>query len=119
MDTEQRVTFVPTEESAAKCSHLDQITIVTPSSVGCQECIDAGDTWVHLRMCMTCGYIGCCDSSKNKHASKHFAATGHPIIRSAEPGETWGWCYIDEVLLKAASPEESISGEAAASQKTS
>ena len=58
-----------------------------------------GDTWVHLRLCLTCGHVGCCDSSKNKHATKHFHATNHPIIQSFEPGEDWGWCYIDQLML--------------------
>ena len=79
------------------CSHLDQIRPVTPNSEGCAECLTMGDTWVHLRMCLECGNVGCCDSSKNKHATKHFHATGHPIMRSIQPGEHWKWCYIDNV----------------------
>ncbi len=80
------------------CTHLDQIHDVTPNTPGgCEECLQMGDTWVHLRMCRTCGHVGCCDSSKNKHATKHFHATNHPIVRSLERGETWSWCYIDEV----------------------
>lgn len=62
----------------------------------CQECLDKGDTWVHLRLCLACGHVGCCDQSKNKHATKHFTTTGHPIVMSLEPGETWKWCYPDE-----------------------
>jgi uncharacterized UBP type Zn finger protein len=81
------------------CTHTNQIKILKPSTHVCAECIKTGDTWVHLRLCMICGNVACCDSSKNKHATKHFRATKHPIIRSIEPGENWGWCYIDEVEL--------------------
>jgi uncharacterized UBP type Zn finger protein len=81
------------------CTHLDQIQEVTPSANGCEECLKIGDTWVHLRLCMTCGHVGCCDSSKNRHATKHFQATQHPIIKSFQPGEDWGWCYVDEEML--------------------
>jgi uncharacterized UBP type Zn finger protein len=83
-----------------QCSHLNSIRDVRPRSGGCEECLAIGDTWVHLRLCMICGHVGCCDSSKNKHARKHFHATRHPIMRSIEPSETWGWCYIDEVMLE-------------------
>lgn len=78
------------------CTHLDQILTHTPNTTGCEECLKMGDTWVHLRLCLTCGHVGCCDESKNKHARQHFHATNHPLIRSFEPGETWGWCYIDQ-----------------------
>lgn len=81
------------------CTHHDQIRQVTPHTRGCEECLKAGDTWVHLRLCMTCGHIGCCDSSKNKHATKHFHYSHDPIMKSFEPGEDWGWCYIDQVEL--------------------
>jgi uncharacterized UBP type Zn finger protein len=81
------------------CSHLDQIQRVRPNSRGCEECLRTGDGWVHLRICMTCGHVGCCDSSRNKHATAHFRSTEHPVIRSLEPGETWGWCYVDEEML--------------------
>src|SRR5215831_2657446 len=81
------------------CPHLSQIRPVTPHSEGCEECLATGDQWVHLRLCLTCGHVGCCDSSKNKHATKHFQATGHPVMKSAEPGEDWGWCYIDQIQL--------------------
>jgi len=79
------------------CPHVKEIRPVTPNSEGCEECLATGDRWVHLRLCLTCGHVGCCDSSKNKHATKHFHATGHPVMRSAEPGEDWGWCYVDEI----------------------
>jgi uncharacterized UBP type Zn finger protein len=83
------------------CTHLDQVERVElPGEVaGCEECLASGDRWVHLRMCQTCGHIGCCDSSPNKHATAHFESTGHPIVRSAEPGEDWSWCYADEVMF--------------------
>ena len=80
------------------CKHLDQIKIKHTSKTGCEECLKTGDTWVHLRLCLTCGHVGCCDSSKNKHATKHFRATKHPLIRSIQPGETWIWCYVDEIM---------------------
>ena len=82
------------------CSHLDQIEPVTPSStVGCSQCMALGERWMHLRLCLTCGQVGCCDSSPNKHASKHAAEHGHPIVHSFEPGEEWNWCYVDEVAF--------------------
>jgi hypothetical protein len=68
-----------------------------PASRGCLACMAMGDTWVHLRTCLHCGHVGCCDDSKNRHATRHFHATGHPVIQSAEPGETWRWCYVDQV----------------------
>ena len=80
----------------AGCRHLDQIDVVTPSGDGCVECLELGDSWVHLRLCMSCGHVGCCGNSKNKHATKHFGATQHPIIMSYEPGESWGWCYVEQ-----------------------
>lgn len=80
-----------------KCTHVDQIKEVTPSGQGCKECLEIGDTWVHLRLCLTCGHVGCCDDSKNKHARKHSKKTDHPIIQSFEPSEQWIWCYVDEV----------------------
>jgi uncharacterized UBP type Zn finger protein len=85
------------------CTHTDQIKNVTPNTPkGCEECLKSGDGWVHLRLCLTCGHVGCCDSSKNKHATKHFHATKHPIIRSFERGENWGWCYVDQVQVDVA-----------------
>jgi uncharacterized UBP type Zn finger protein len=83
-----------------QCTHKDQIRDVHPKDITvCEECIKTGDMWVNLRMCLTCGHVGCCDSSKNKHATKHFKATGHPIMKSVSPGEEFTWCYIDEVYL--------------------
>jgi uncharacterized UBP type Zn finger protein len=83
---------------AERCTHLDQIRVRHTSQKSCQECLKTGDTWVHLRLCLTCGQVGCCDSSKNKHATRHFHATKHPLIRSIEPGESWLWCYVDDLM---------------------
>ena len=81
----------------AECTHLDQIQEVTPlTPQGCGECMKTGDRWVHLRLCLTCGHVGCCDSSPNRHATKHFRTTRHPIMQSFEPGEDWRWCYVHE-----------------------
>lgn len=82
------------------CTHLNQIRPVTPSAKGCEECVAMGDTWVHLCLCLTCGHVGCCDSSKNKHAAKHYNKTRHPIIRSHERGERWLWCYPDGSFME-------------------
>ncbi len=84
----------------AECSHLDQIHDVVPSGTGCQECLQTGGTWVHLRMCQTCGHIGCCDNSPGRHATKHFHSMDHPLIRSFEPGEEWFWCYKDNLTFE-------------------
>jgi uncharacterized UBP type Zn finger protein len=84
---------------AATCSHLDQIREFPRQTDGCQECLELGDTWVHLRQCLICGHVGCCDASKNKHATKHFHGTQHPLIRSVERGETWQWCYVDQLFM--------------------
>ena len=85
----------------AKCTHLDQVQYLAPEGdiAGCEECLKTGDRWVHLRMCQVCGKIGCCDSSPNRHASKHAAQDHHPVLRSVEPGEEWSWCVIDEVAF--------------------
>jgi len=83
----------------AQCSHLEHIHDVRPSGDGCEDCLKIGDIWVHLRECLECGHVGCCDSSKNKHATAHFHQTGHPIVRSFMPGEDWKWCYIDEIMF--------------------
>lgn len=82
----------------AVCTHLDQIRDVSPRTPeGCEECLQMGDTWVHLRLCLTCGHVGCCDQSKNRHARRHAHDTGHPIIASLEPGEDWRWCFVDRI----------------------
>lgn len=82
------------------CAHLNQIRQVTPHTKGCEECLAAGDSWVHLRLCLSCGHVGCCDSSKNRHATKHHYATSHPIVQSIEPGESWRWCYADQLFME-------------------
>jgi hypothetical protein len=84
--------------SGIPCKHLATIRDVHPNTAGCEECLKMGDTWVHLRMCEECGHVGCCDSSKNKHATKHFHATQHPIITSIQPGEHWKFCYVENVM---------------------
>jgi CPA1 family monovalent cation:H+ antiporter len=88
------------------CTHLDQVRVVPDARTpqGCEECLASGGRWVHLRLCLSCGHVGCCDSSPNKHATKHFRADAHPVVRSFEPGETWRWCYLDQVV-DAAAPE--------------
>jgi len=84
------------------CRHFEQVNQrikpMTPN--GCEECLQIGSGWVHLRLCLSCGHVGCCDSSPNKHATKHFHKTKHPIIKSFQPGENWEWCYVDEVLVE-------------------
>jgi uncharacterized UBP type Zn finger protein len=82
------------------CEHFDQIRKVKPHSNGCEDCLKTGDTWVHLRLCVSCGHVGCCDSSKNKHATKHFHATKHPVIKSFQPDEKWGYCYVDDLFVE-------------------
>jgi uncharacterized UBP type Zn finger protein len=85
---------------SAQCTHLDQIQDVEPdSSVGCSDCLKIGGRWVHLRLCMECGHVACCDNSPNRHATAHFHATAHPIMRSFEPREDWYWCYVDELMF--------------------
>lgn len=80
------------------CSHVPP-EIHSPNAKGCEECLKTGDTWMHLRLCVHCGHIGCCDDSKNQHASKHHAATGHAVIQSFEPGESWMWCYDHQLQV--------------------
>jgi len=80
------------------CAHFKTAKITSTDTDVCEECVKMGDDWVHLRLCTECGHVGCCDSSKNKHATKHFHRTKHPVIRSIEPGETWTWCYVDEIM---------------------
>jgi len=82
------------------CTHRDQIRDVAPSTLeGCEDCLRDGGQWLHLRMCLACGHVACCDSSPNRHASAHFGSSGHPIVRSFEPGEDWRWCYVDETTV--------------------
>ena len=98
IDTEREYLY-QAKADASVCGHLDQIKSVFPSAAGCEECLAIGDDWVHLRMCLTCGHIGCCDTSKNKHATAHFREAGHPMVTSMEPGEDWGWCFVDEEYI--------------------
>jgi uncharacterized UBP type Zn finger protein len=86
----------------AACTHLDSIEITElPESVdGCEECLQMNAPWCHLRICLTCGHVGCCDSSPNHHATAHSEATGHPIMRSIQPGEDWSWCFVDELAMR-------------------
>src|SRR5580692_2589899 len=84
---------------AKGCTHIAGIRSVTPSALGCEECLKSGSVWLHLRICRTCGHVGCCDDSPNRHATKHFHGTGHPIIEGYDPPEGWGWCYVDEVMI--------------------
>ena len=81
------------------CTHRDQIKDVGPNTRGCEGCLELGERWVQLRLCLACGHVGCCDSSRNKHATGHFHATGHAVMRSIEPGESWKWCYVDKTMV--------------------
>jgi uncharacterized UBP type Zn finger protein len=85
----------------ASCTHLDTIEVLKlPDSVtGCEDCLREGGVWLHLRICLGCGHVGCCEDSPNRHATAHFQASGHPLIRSLEPGEDWSWCYLDELAM--------------------
>lgn len=85
---------------ANTCSHLDEVRTAEASGDGCVECLAGGGTWVHLRRCIGCGHVGCCDSSPGRHATAHFRTTGHPLVQSFEPGEDWYWCYVDEVAFE-------------------
>ena len=92
----------------ATCSHLDQVeSLSLPAEIaGCEECLKIGGTWLHLRMCQSCGQIGCCDSSPNRHATRHAREAEHPVLRSAEPGEDWSWCYVDEAMFVIGDPAQ-------------
>ena len=79
------------------CQHLDQVLVAATAASGCEECLKLGTQWVHLRRCLACGHVGCCDSSTYKHGTGHYEETGHAVMRSFEPGEAWRWCFIDEV----------------------
>ena len=84
------------------CTHLDTVELLEPEGqvAGCEECLATGGTWMHLRMCQSCGHIGCCDSSPNRHSRGHFESSGHAIARSVEPGEDWSWCFVDELMFR-------------------
>jgi uncharacterized UBP type Zn finger protein len=98
MDTEGIMTV--------RCTHLDQVRHVEPRTPrGCEECLRTNSWWLHLRLCLICGHVGCCDDSPNRHATMHFHVTRHPIIKSIEPGEDWGWCYVDQLLFEPAPTE--------------
>ena len=83
------------------CPHVTAVLPVPARTQGCEECLQVGSPWVHLRLCLSCGHVGCCDSSPNRHATKHFHLTEHPVIASFEPGERWAWCYMDQMMLEA------------------
>ena len=83
-----------------KCKHFKDLKKVKPTAEGCVDCLKTGDNWVHLRLCLICANVGCCDNSKNKHATKHFKSTKHPLIKSLEPGDEWIWCYTDKLFLE-------------------
>ena len=88
---------------AQQCKHLAQVRDVEPKTPdGCEECLASGDEWVHLRLCLECGHVGCCDDSVNRHATKHFHTTKHPVMRSFEPGENWGFCYAENLFIEPA-----------------
>jgi hypothetical protein len=91
-----------------KCAHLETVKAVTPSAKGCEECLKTGDWWVHLRLCRTCGHVGCCDDSPNRHATAHFHATKHPIIEGYDPPEGWGWCFVDEAFVELPTRTEQV-----------
>ncbi len=98
MDRLRRLVF---QRSMARrvCAHLDQVAVIEGKEPVCPECIKEGSEWVHVRMCMVCGNPACCDSSKRQHARQHFEDTGHALMRSIEPAETWAWCYVDKAYL--------------------
>ena len=83
---------------AAPCKHLDQVVVTETDKHECEDCMRMGGWWVHLRLCLVCGHVGCCDSSPNRHATRHWRESAHPLVRSIEPGERWVWCYADEVV---------------------
>ena len=90
--------YVPA--NGGRCGHLEQLRDAKPDAVDeCRECRATGGRWLHLRECLICGHVGCCDNSQSRHATAHWRATGHPLIRSLEPGEVWAWCYPDEAML--------------------
>lgn len=101
IDTSTAVRFTA-DPTGGPCPHFTGLSPVTPSANGCQDCLQTGSRWVHLRLCLGCGHAGCCDSSPNRHASAHAAATSHPVITSLEPGESWGFCYVDDLAVRSA-----------------
>jgi hypothetical protein len=102
--------------SNAGCTHLGTLHDVQPSTTeGCEDCLRTGADWVHLRLCLECGHVGCCDSSPNRHATRHFHTSGHPLVRSFEPGEDWGWCYEDELMMEGEELREALQQQVGAS----
>jgi|SRR5712671_5354042 len=97
---------------AKRCVHLSEVRDVRPRTNGCEECLKTGGRWVELRLCLTCGHVGCCDNSPGKHATGHFHRSRHPLIRTLQPGEDWGWCYVDEIMLEPAPLPAPLSGRA-------
>jgi uncharacterized UBP type Zn finger protein len=91
------IRFVP--RAGKQCTHLELAQAVEPKTAGCEECLAEGGRWLHLRLCLICGHVGCCDQSKGQHATKHYHATQHPLIRSFESGEAWAWCFVDRMML--------------------
>ena len=89
---------VKISDMPAICTHTGEIKTTKTHTKVCEDCVKTGDSWVHLRLCLTCGHVACCDSSKNKHATRHFHASRHPLVRSIEPGESWVWCYVDQMM---------------------
>ena len=89
-------------DDSPQCTHMNSIETKVPNTEGCEECLELGQEWLHLRVCATCGHVGCCDSSRGKHSTRHHRATSHPIIRSNEPGESWYWCYPDKMTIEPA-----------------
>ena len=85
---------------SATCAHVERTREVTPSANGCEDCLRTGGSWVHLRVCMTCGHVGCCESSPGRHATAHWHDSDHPVVRSFEPGEDWWWCYADQLVFE-------------------
>ena len=88
-------------DQQGQCEHIVQADLKRSGNTqGCEECEKTGSEWVHLRLCLTCGNVGCCDASRNKHGTKHFKDTMHPVIKSYEPGESWKWCFVDEIFAE-------------------
>lgn len=93
---------------SGNCTHKSSIRKVVPQSLGCEECLKTGQAWLHLRICRTCGHVGCCDQSPGRHATGHFHASAHPIIEGYDPPEGWGWCYVDETVVELPDQTEQV-----------
>ncbi len=103
--TDMNQIFAYRSDPETACPHAETIAPVLPSSYGCEECLRHGTDWVHLRICLSCGHVGCCDSSPERHASRHHLADGHPVMATVEPGEDWAYCYLDETTMRPARPD--------------